>query len=205
MPLPLQVKLLRFLQEGTFVQVGGRVQRRSDVRVVAATHRDLDAMLRDGSFREDLFYRLRGMILRTPSLAERPADVTLLAACFLRRGFPKAKLSADASAFLAERSWSGNVRELRTVVETAAAIAEKNVVDADTLRFACGDDRAVACPPAEGVTLEQAVLALEARMLSRALDDTGGNQSEAARRLGLSRGGFIKKLGRYGMRRGDAG
>ncbi len=85
MPPPMQVKLLRFLQEGTFLPVGGRVQKRADVRVLSATHRDLDAMVADGSFREDFYYRLRGMVLRTPALAERPDDVTLLAARFLRQ------------------------------------------------------------------------------------------------------------------------
>ena len=112
MPPAMQVKLLRFLQEGSFVPVGSRVTRRADVRVVAATHRDLEAMVREGAFREDLFYRLKGVVLRTPALAERAGDVPLLAARFLRRAAPRAGLSAGALAWLAARSWPGNVREI---------------------------------------------------------------------------------------------
>ncbi len=96
MPAPMQVKLLRFLQEGSFVPVGGRTQRRAEVRVVAATHRDLEAMVAAGAFREDLFYRLKGMVLRTPALADRREDVPLLAAMFLRRTAPQSRLTSDA-------------------------------------------------------------------------------------------------------------
>ncbi len=203
MPPPMQVKLLRFLQEGTYVPVGGRVQKRAEVRIVAATHRDLDFMVAEGAFREDFYYRLRGMVLRTPSLAERPDDVTLLAARFLRQAAPRARLTGDALAYLAARAWPGNVRELRSLMETAGALAPPgaDAVDAGLLRFAAGDGE-IAGTPEQGATglLDTAVAELETRMLRETMAATGGNQSEAARRLGLSRMGLIKKLARLGLR-----
>ena len=216
MPAPMQVKLLRFLQEGSFMPVGGREQRRADVRVLAATHRDLEAMVQAGSFREDLFYRLKGMVLRTPALAERAADVPVLAARFLRNIAPQARLSADAMQWLQARDWPGNVRQLRAVVESAGALIMpgSDLVDAELLRFANGDtthlpDSAAgssdASEPqtasADGLgALDAAMQELETRMLREAMAAANGNQSEAARRLGISRVGLIKKLARLGLK-----
>jgi two-component system NtrC family response regulator len=215
MPLPMQVKLLRFLQEGSYLPVGSRTQKPAQVRVVAATHRDLEAMVQDGSFREDLFYRLKGVVLRTPALAERRADVALLAARFLRRSAPKARLAPDAMAWLAARDWPGNVRELRAVVESAGALIlpGSDVVDADLLRLASGEaplepltssasdaGGAGSVVPPVGGMLDSAVAELEQRMIRDAMAAAGGNQSEAARRLGISRVGLIKKLTRLGWR-----
>ena len=210
MPPPMQVKLLRFLQEGTFVPVGGRAAKRADVRVVAATHRDLEAMVREGSFREDLFYRLKGVVLRTPALAERPADIPLLASRFLHRVAPEARLAADALAWLAAREWPGNVRELKAVVESAGALLMpgQQAVDAPLLQLASGDAEALehtapaapASPPGGTGPLDAALLELETRMVRDTLAAAGGNQSEAARRLGISRVGLVKKLTRLGLR-----
>ena len=203
MPPPMQVKLLRFLQEGTFVPVGGRVQKRADTRVVAATHRDLDAMVAEGSFREDLFYRLKGVVLRTPALSERPGDIPLLTARFLRRAAPRAQLGPDAMPYLSARPWPGNVRELRALVESAAALAlpGAEVVDAALLRFAAGESDCAPTPDdAPGGTLDAAIASLETRLLRDTLAATGGNQSEAARRLGVSRVGLVKKMTRLGLR-----
>jgi DNA-binding NtrC family response regulator len=208
MPPPMQVKLLRFLQEGSFVPVGGRVQKKAEARVVAATHRDLEAMVRDGSFREDLFYRLKGVVLRTPSLAERPADVPVLATRFLHRVAPKAGLSAGALAWLTAREWPGNVRELKAVVESAGALLlpDQREVDVDLLRLASGDPAEVAgaqhAPPGSDTAgpLDAALTELELRLVRDAMTAVGGNQSEAARRLGISRVGLIKKLTRLGLR-----
>ena len=206
MPAPMQVKLLRFLQEGTFVPVGGRVQKRAEARVVAATHRDLEAMVRDGSFREDLFYRLKGVVLRTPALAERPADVPLLATRFLQRVAARAGFTAGALAWLTARDWPGNVRELKAVVESAGALIlpGQHEVDAELLRLASGDTADAAAPlgasaPSTG-PLEAALNELELRLVRDAMTAAGGNQSEAARRLGVSRVGLIKKLTRLGLR-----
>ena len=200
MPPTMQVKLLRFLQDATFLPVGGRVIKRADVRVVAATHRDLEAMVAEGGFREDLFYRLKGMVLRTPALAERADDIPLLAALFLRRCAPGLNLAADAAGWLAQRAWPGNVRELRAVVEAAAALAEPGsaVVDAGLLRFVSGDAEEVA--PAANGSLAGVIADVETRMLREALAAAGGNQSEAARVLGVSRVGLIKKMTRLGLR-----
>ena len=203
MPPSMQVKLLRFLQEGAFLPVGGRVPKRAEARVVAATHRDLDAMVAAGTFREDLFYRLRGVVLRTPPLSERREDVPLLAARFLRRAAPHAQLAPDALRWLAGRDWPGNIRELRATVEAAAALAEPGVgtVDAALLRFAAGEaDTDEDPPPSPGGSLDAAIAELETRMLREALAASGGNQSEAARRLGVSRVGLGKKLARLGLR-----
>jgi two-component system NtrC family response regulator len=207
MPPPMQVKLLRFLQEGTFVPVGGRSAKKAEVRVVAATHRDLEAMVRDGSFREDLYYRLKGVVLRTPALGERPADVPLLATRFLHRVAPRAGLSGDALAWLAAREWPGNVRELKALVEAAGALLlpDQPEVDAPLLRLAAGEaDGDLPTEPAaplEGLgPLDAALAELERRLVRNALQAAGGNQSEAARRLGISRVGLIKKLARLGLR-----
>ncbi|MEO8152169.1 MAG: sigma-54 dependent transcriptional regulator [Rhizobacter sp.] len=211
MPVPMQVKLLRFLQEGTFVPVGGRQQKRAETRVIGATHRDLEAMVRDGTFREDLFYRLKGIVLRTPALEERLADVPVLASRFLHRAAPEARFGPDALAWLAARSWPGNVRELRAVVESAAALILPGQagVDASLLRLASGEapieELTVSASQRDGAadsvgTLDAAINELERRLLRDALASTQGNQSEAARRLGISRVGLIKKLARLGLR-----
>ncbi len=210
MPPPMQVKLLRFLQEGTFVPVGGRSQKRADARVVAATHRDLEAMVREGTFREDLFYRLKGVVLRTPSLAERPADIPLLSTRFLQRVAHRASLSADALAWLMARDWPGNVRELKAVVESAGALLMpgQREVDAELLQLASGDmsDTAMTpkstplVPPGSTGPLDAALMELEVRMVRDTMAAVAGNQSEAARRLGISRVGLIKKLARLGLR-----
>ena len=205
MPAPMQVKLLRFLQEGSFVPVGARVQKQAQVRVIAATHRDLEAMVRDGSFREDLFYRLRGVVLRTPALSERKADVPVLATRFLHRFSPRLAFSAGAMAWLSGRPWAGNVRELKAMVETAAALTpiEQTTVDLDLLQLAAGEPLSEPSPvqSAEGVgVLDAALGELELRLIKDAMAAAGGNQSEAARQLGVSRVGLIKKLGRLGLR-----
>ena len=207
MPPPMQVKLLRFLQEGAFVPVGGRTQKHADTRVVAATHRDLEAMVREGTFREDLFYRLKGVVLRTPAVAERPADIPLLATRFLHRVAPRAGLSAGALAWLTARDWPGNVRELKAVVESAGALLlpDQREVDADLLRLAGGDAAEVSRPdaavPGAGTgLLDSALNELELRLVRDTMTATNGNQSEAARRLGISRVGLIKKLTRLGLR-----
>lgn len=207
MPPAMQVKMLRLLNDGSYQPVGARTPRQADVRVVAATHRDLAAAVAEGSFREDLFYRLKGVVLRTPSLAERAADVPLLASLFLRRTSEgRASFSPDALDWLTSRSWPGNVRELRAAVECAAALAipgaAGTVVTAADLAFAVGD----APLPVESVaamapqTLEEEVAALERRRIVEALERTGHNNTHTARELGLSRVDLLKKMDRMGLR-----
>jgi DNA-binding NtrC family response regulator len=205
MPPAMQVKLLRFLQEGTYLPVGGRDLRRADVRVVAATHRDLQSMVSEGTFREDLFYRLKGLNLRTPALTERREDIPLLAALFLKRTLPKRRLqlTPDASAWLTEQLWPGNVRELQSLMECTAALAQPGAngeitIDVTALCFSQGSASAPLRPQRRG--LDEAIAALEVQMITAALSESGNNRSEAARLLGISRVGLLKKLDRLGLR-----
>lgn len=205
MPPAMQVKLLRFLEDGTFTPIGDRRPRAADVRVVAATHRDLDAMVAAGRFREDLFYRLKGILLRTPALAERRQDIALLASAFLAdaAGGRRLRLGADGLAWLAAQDWPGNVRELKAVVAAAAALADPagdGVLGPADLAFARTGE-----PPAPALagsppTLAAAVADLERRLIAAALAATGGNHSAAARRLGVSRVGLLKMMRRLALR-----
>jgi len=208
MPAAMQVKLLRFLADGSYQPVGARAPKTADVRIVAATHRDLAAKVADGTFREDLYYRLKGVILRTPSLDERPVDVPVLASLFLRRATDtRAVFTPGALSWLAARAWPGNVRELRAAVECAAALALPSAtgtqIDASDLAFAVGDSGVVSMPESretEPMTLEQELGALERLRITEALERTGHNHTHTARELGLSRVGLLKKLDRMGLR-----
>lgn len=204
MPPAMQVKLLRFLQEGTFTPVGGREPQTADVRVVSATHRDLEAMVAEGAFREDLFYRLKGIVLRTPALAERREDIAPLAARFLAevakgRGL---RFTPEALAWLVEQEWPGNVRELKAVVHSAAALLDPGgngtLAPADLMFARHGE--VIPFDPVTPATLADAVAALERRLITAALAATGNNHSAAARRLGLSRVGLLKMMSRLGLR-----
>jgi two-component system NtrC family response regulator len=204
MPAAMQVKLLRFLADGSYQPVGARAPRIADVRIVAATHRDLTAAVADGSFREDLFYRLKGVVLRSPSLDKRPGDVALLARLFLRRaGDGRVRFGPDALDWLAARRWPGNVRELRAAVQCAAALAVEGptgmVIGAADLSFAVGDMSEI-LPVVAPRTLEEEVVALERRRIVEALERTGYNHTHSARELGLSRVGLLKKMDRMGLR-----
>lgn len=199
MPPAMQVKLLRFLADGTYQPVGAREMRHADVRVVAATHRDLTAAVANGSFREDLYYRLKGLVLSTPRLDERGADKALLAQIFLRRAASSVRFTPEALAWIAQRAWPGNVRELRAAVECAAALAQGAAISVEDLAFATGETAPVTLTPAN-LTLEDEVAALERRRIVEALERTGHNHTHTARDLGLSRVGLLKKMDRMGLR-----
>ncbi|NKJ42342.1 sigma-54 dependent transcriptional regulator [Novosphingobium sp. SG720] len=199
MPPAMQVKLLRFLADGTYQPVGAREMRKSDVRIVAATHRDLAAAVADGVFREDLYYRLKGLVLSTPRLDERGADKALLAQIFLRRAAPGISFGVAALEWIAQRTWPGNVRELRAAVECAAALAQGTAISVEDLAFATGGTAPVTLPAAN-VTLEEEVAALERRRIIESLERTGHNHTHTARDLGLSRVGLLKKMDRMGLR-----
>jgi len=198
MPSAMQVKLLRFLADGTYQPVGARETRHADVRIVAATHRDLAAAVADGSFREDLYYRLKGVVLTTPRLDDRGADKALLAQIFLRRVSQQTSFSQDALAWIARRPWPGNVRELRAAVECAVALAQGQVGVQD-LVFATGSGEPVQTAH-QPQTLEEEVAELERRRIVEALARTGHNHTHTARELGLSRVGLLKKMDRMGLR-----
>ncbi|EKE77126.1 sigma-54-dependent transcriptional regulator [Gallaecimonas xiamenensis] len=200
MPLSMQVKLLRVLQEGTFYPVGGREQQRIDVRVLSATNADLPSRVAEGRFREDLYYRIKGVNLQTPALADRPEDLPLLCEALLgawcrRQGRPL-RLSAAARQWFLGKPWPGNVRELKNTLESVAAIAQGQQIELDDIALLYPTQAQAA---ATGDSLDEQVRALEIRLISQALSAQGGNRSAAARQLGLSRQGLLKKLERYGL------
>ena len=201
MSLGMQAKLLRVLQDGEVRAVGSERARRVDVRVIGATHRDLEAMVVAGTFREDLFYRLNVITLRVPSLRERPEDIPLLVEHFVRKHGPgrAVKVTRAAMAKLIAFPWPGNVRQLENEVRRALVLAD-GAID---LRRALGRRRARGTErgPAEaGLHLRSRVDALESSLLEEALAKTRGNQTRAAQLLGLSRFGLQKMMKRLGVK-----
>ncbi|MFQ6605768.1 MAG: sigma-54-dependent transcriptional regulator [Fidelibacterota bacterium] len=195
----MQQRLLRVLQDGEIQPVGATKTKRVDVRIISATHVDLLQAVRRGTFREDLYFRLHVMPLRLPPLRERLEDVEDLVTFFLRRTALKTgrsipKVSAGAWKKLKAYAWPGNIRELENMVARALILAG----DADTLEAAhfLGLEEAANVPSPTDLTLKPALETLERRYISRALEETGGNLSQAAKRLGLSRMGLYKKLER---------
>jgi len=200
MELVMQAKLLRALQERVVTPIGGRAVP-VDVRVIAATHRDLPDLIRDGRFREDLFYRLGVVPLALPALRERLADIVPLAEHFLAvaaaHGAPKS-LSADAAARLVAHHWPGNVREIRNAMERVGALVRRQVVTAADLDFLCASAAPLDTDWLAG-TLPEAIGRLEMAMISRALAAAGGNRVQAAERLGIRRQLLYDKIARYGL------
>ena len=185
-PLALPVKLLRFLQERTIERVGGRRGIQVDTRVVCATHRDIDAMVAEGSFREDLYYRLAEIVVRIPSLAERPGDASLLARAFVKRFAASMRsdvtgLAPDALAALDAWSWPGNVRELENRIKRAVIMADGKLVTAADLDL--GSDMRDDDP----INLKSVREAADRKAIARAVARTDGNISAAAKLLGISR------------------
>jgi two-component system nitrogen regulation response regulator GlnG len=222
MPLELQAKLLRVLQSGEVTSVGGRRPEHVDVRIIAATHRDLDAAVRDGRFREDLLYRLRVVPIEIPPLRERPEDISALAQHFVARyaeelGSGRRVLSPDALECLLGHAWPGNVRELENAIKRALVLGSGEVLTREAFAF-------LEPPPAPGEAaqpagLEELVLRevdaalasgardlheallqrIERPLLERVLAHTGGNQLRAAALLGINRNTLRKKLTELGI------
>ncbi len=220
MPLELQAKLLRVLQSGEVTPVGGKQAERVDVRIVAATHRDLDGMAREGRFREDLLYRLRVVPLAIPPLRERPEDIPVLAEHFAARYAAELHtearyLSDGCIESLATHEWPGNVRELENAIKRALVLAAHEVLSPEDFQFLEGP----APPAAEGGSLEERILAetrslldlgetdlhrkllerLERPLLEAVLRRTGGNQLRAAAVLGINRNTLRKKISELGI------
>jgi two-component system NtrC family response regulator len=191
----MQAKLLRAVQERVVTPVGGKPVA-VDVRILSATHRDLPALVTEGRFREDLYWRLGVVPLHLPPLRERLADIVTLAEYFLSQTSPPRRLSAEAAALLLAHAWPGNVRELRNAMERAAALARHPVLGTADLAFLA----ATPTVPAEdwlAGELPAAIARLEVAMIRRALTDSSGNRAEAARRLGIHRQLLYEKLRRY--------
>jgi transcriptional regulator with PAS, ATPase and Fis domain len=198
MPLAMQSKLLRALQEQEVEPLGSNRVLSVDVRVLAATSRDLQAMVAAGSFRADLYYRLNVLPIRLPPLRDRAEDVEALAEVLLediarRSGMPLRHLSDDALTWLAQQPWPGNIRELRNVLEQVALMNDDLRLGAAHFQRAAAPAQAVRPPPAPQ-SLPQAIAALEWQAIQEALAATGGNKVAAAKRLGISRATLYEKL-----------
>jgi two-component system, NtrC family, response regulator GlrR len=201
MPLPLQVKLLRVLQEAEVRPVGSTQAIPVDVRVISATHRDLDSQREQGLFREDLYYRLNVVSLKLPSLAERREDIPLLAAHILQRlgeryRKPASTLAPDAMALLIAAPWPGNVRQLLNLLEQAVALTTTPIIPATLVQAALKEDAAALIP------FEEARKTFERDYLVRLLKITGGNVTQAAQLAKRNRTEFYKLLQRHRLEPG---
>ncbi len=202
--LPVQVKLLRLLQEREFTTLGGTVPEKADVRFVAATHRDLEAMVKSGDFREDLFYRLNVVPIWIPPLRERAGDIAELAERFCadaatRNGVKAPKLYEDAVLSLAARSWNGNVRELQSCVERLVVFADGNDIHAADVERDVARSRPFGSEPVSATSLGERREEAERRAVQEALTRAGGNRTLAARLLGVSRRTLYNKLAELGI------
>lgn len=201
MSLGMQTKLLRVLEEGEFWPVGSDRARRVDVRIVAATHRDLEGMVAAGKFRQDLFYRLNVIAIRIPPLSERYGDIPLLVRHFISRNAGTRAISIEDAAIelLCRHPWPGNVRQLENEVRRAIVMCEGVITVAhlsEEVRRAAQDAR----PAPEGLELRAHVDALERELVIKALEQTSGNQTRAAALLGVSRFGLQKMMRRLEIR-----
>ncbi len=198
-PLPLQVKLLRFLQERVIERIGGRKPIAVNTRVVCATHRDLDVMIAEGTFREDLYYRFAEIVVKIPTLAERPGDAGLLARHFIQRFAPEMNpqvkgLAPDALAVIDAYPWPGNVRELENRIKRAVIMADGRLVTAENLDL--GEDEEGG---GDALNLKAVREIADRKAIRRALARTEGNISGAAKLLGISRPTLYDLLKQYDL------
>src|SRR5438552_6273022 len=198
---PMPAKMLRALQDRAITPVGGSATQRVDVRVIAATHRDLTVFVREEKFREDLFYRLNVLRIELPPLRERGPDILLLAEHFLERTLPESakKLSAAAEKALLEHGWPGNVRELENLMRSLSLTVRGPVIDRVDLRFENESPRADSVDELLRLDLPTATARLEKMLLQKALRETGNNRAEAARHLGIRRQLLYAKLKEHGL------
>ncbi len=202
----LQIKLLRVLQEREFEPVGSSKTEQVDVRIVAATNQDLEALMREGLFREDLYFRLNVIPIEVPSLRERREDIPLLVEHFLtiqRRQHPDVQgITSGAMKRLAEYQWPGNVRELQSLIERLAILRRSNWIDESDLPHQVGGPpqamRSLSLPP-DGVDFSSVVDAFESDLILQALETTGWNKNQAAHLLGLKRTTLVEKIRSKGI------
>jgi len=222
MPLEIQVKLLRTLQDGTFQRVGSDTQRRSDFRLISASNRDFSSMLEKGTFRLDLFYRISAVTLRLPALRERLEDIPLLASTFLanfahRHGTQVKTLDPAAISFLQSLPWPGNVRQLQHAVERAAIFSEHDNIHVDDFETSADNrstyhldavpivnmpPRQPAMPPKQTMPMKAMKDRMEAELIADVMQRFQGNKKKAAEALGISRSYLYKRLAEIG---GDIG
>lgn len=223
MPMEAQTRLLRALQSGRIRRVGGREEVSLDVRVVAATNKDLAPLIAEGKFREDLYYRLNVVPIQMPPLRERREDIEALSLHFLQiaasEGLPRRKLTAEAAELLNQQSWRGNVRELKNFIYRLALLARDELVDADavsillegefasdTMQAETGANIDLAVSkwladtrPPQGAIHAAAMAAFERPLIAQVLKETGGNQLRAAKALGINRNTLRKRLGELAL------
>ncbi len=204
MPLSLQAKLLRVLERKVITRVGGTTEVATDARVVAATHRDLDADVRAGRFRQDLLFRIGGFTIVVPPLRDRPAEIVPLAEHFARttaaeQGRSAPAIGEDAKDLLSGYTWPGNVRELKNAVERALVLCESSITASDLpdrLRDAAHRTR----PVTVSADVRGHLAEVERAAIVAALETENNNQTRAAKRLGLSRRALIYKMEKYGLK-----
>ncbi len=205
LPMPLQVKLLRVLQEGEIRPLGGARPVQVDVRIIAATAKDLEAGIQEGIFREDLFYRLNVVPIAIPPLRERREDIPLLVNLFIKRfnevlGAGIESIAPEAMTLLIHHPWPGNVRELENVIQRAMVLSDGTTLTVDgfvDLADSTGAVHTGAGPCYEGDSLKQARQYLEKQMIEKVLRKTGGNRSQAARLLEISHPSLLSKIKQY--------
>ncbi len=192
----VQVKLLRALDAVPYYRLGGNKKVSVDVRIVAATNRDLEAAVRDGTFRSDLYHRISEVHLRVPPLRDRPQDVVALAEFFLARGCPGVNFTTEALELLPQFEWPGNVRELRNLVLKLGILNLHHEITSEDIRKHMRDNAPYEVPPFASAciaTMDE----VERLTILRTLETTGGNQSLAARQLGIPRRTFCRKLNEH--------
>jgi sigma-54 dependent transcriptional regulator, flagellar regulatory protein len=205
----LQVKLLRVLEEGEFEPVGGNKTIRADVRVIAATHRDLEAAVEEGRFRQDLFYRLYVIPLELPALRARKTDIPLLIHHFLEH-FNEEKdgqidgVSEEAMDTLVEYAWPGNIRELRNLMERIVVLKGEGIVLTDDLPARMQEIRSLVIPPTielseDGICLNTAVTEFEKALILQSLEKANGVKNRAAKLLHLNRTTLVEKIKRHNL------
>ena len=211
MPLAMQVKLLRVLQEGNYYPLGSRQLENIDIRLISATNRNVPAEVQLGNFREDLYYRIKGLTISTTSLSERKEDITPLVNHFIERYNHKHNhkhsshltIQQEACAWFLNTPWPGNVRELKNTLESAAAICLKNEITLQEILLIQGEDSLQTHTLSDsGVTdlpLEEQVKALEIKLIKRALSQHQDNKTHSAQALGITRQGLINKIKRYDL------
>lgn len=229
MPMSMQVKLLRVLQERTFERIGGNKELKADVRVVAATHQDLETLIKEGTFREDLFYRLNVFPIDMPPLRDRMDDVPLLVNELIarmeneKRG--SVRFTPTAMMALCQYRWPGNVRELSNLLERMVIMYPYGIVDVTDLpakfrpNVTAGDEEIPAINfgqhlipsadfqtprlPREGIDLKEHISSMECSLIKQALDEAGGVVAHAAKRLKMRRTTLVEKLRKYGLQRNE--
>ncbi len=204
LPLPLQAKLLRVLQDGTIRRVGGLKEIKVDVRILAATNKDLEEMVTKGAFREDLFWRLNVFTLKIPPLRERREDIWPLARFFLQKFAHKhhkniRDFSREALEALLSYHFPGNVRELENIIERAVILAENEVITKEDLPFLMQEPRGEPSSLLENLPLPEAVAYLEKQRIKKAMKEAHGVKTRAAEILGISERVLRYKLAKYGL------